>query len=225
MSDIPIVMICYNTLHFIRNFLEQLERFPNPVIIFDNASTYPPLMEYYHKVEKEWGGRLTIHRLAINYGHRVYWDRSDLFPDVYVLSDPDLQLNPEMPLDAVEQLLILSRLHHSQKIGLALDISEPHKLLSNPDYYHSQSILEWESQFWTTRCEHPDYEMYFADIDTTFCLYQKHNHGPNIRVAGTFVAKHLPWYQGYIQDHFDPEELAHWKNNNISSSILPSLMI
>ena len=223
MSDIPIIVICYNTLHFISNFMKQLERFPNPVVLVDNASTYPQLLEYYDKIQQEWGDRLTIHRLDKNYGHWVYMTRSELFPDIYVLSDPDLELNPKMPVDVVTRLLELSRLHHSRKIGLALDISQPELFVTNPNYYMEKNIQEWESQFWSHRCEHTDYELYFADIDTTFCLYHKHNTGPCIRVAGDFMAKHLPWYKDYIKNHIGEEEMMHWKSNNICSTIITTL--
>ena len=38
--------------------------------------------------------------------------------------------------------------------------------------------------------------MYWADIDTTFCLINKNNLGSrDIRVAGNFTARHIPWYK------------------------------
>jgi len=223
MNQIPIYVICYNSLYFIRNFLRQLERFPNPVVILDNASTYPDLLAYYDEVQIQWGDRLTIHRLDQNYGHRVYCIRHDLMPEWYVISDPDLELHPDMPVDAVEQLYHLALQYDTGKIGLAIDISEHDKLIDNPNYTAGKSIVHWEERYWNDRIENNKYEMYYGDIDTTFCLV----HHPSlnlsksrIRVAGTFTCKHLPWYKGYITKHLSPEEISHWKQNNISSSIL-----
>lgn len=37
--------------------------------------------------------------------------------------------------------------------------------------------------------------MYYSDIDTTFCLFnKKYKDGSHIRIAGDFTMKHLPWY-------------------------------
>jgi hypothetical protein len=224
MSAIPIYVICYNSLYFIRNFLKQLERFPNPVVILDNASTYPDLLAYYDEVQIQWGDCLTIHRLHHNYGHTVYHIRHDLMPEWYVISDPDLELHPNMPVDAVEQLYQLALQYNTCKIGLAIDISEPEKFIDNPRYNVGKSIVQWEEQFWYHRIENNDkYKLYHADIDTTFCLVHHPSLNTNksrIRVADTFTCKHLPWYKGYITKHISPEEISYWKQNNISSSIL-----
>jgi dTDP-4-dehydrorhamnose reductase len=44
-----------------------------------------------------------------------------------------------------------------------------------------------------------EYEIYNAEVDTTFCLINKSNYSGNwknhIRIAGNFTAKHLPWYK------------------------------
>jgi hypothetical protein len=60
------------------------------------------------------------------------------------------------------------------------------------------TICEWEKQFWENRIEDAEYELYNADIDTTFCLINKNNilngNDLKIRVAGDFTAKHIPWY-------------------------------
>jgi len=60
------------------------------------------------------------------------------------------------------------------------------------------SIYDWEKRFWKNKIDDPDYELYEADIDTTFCLINKRNlyatAGIQIRVAGDFTAKHIPWY-------------------------------
>ena len=61
------------------------------------------------------------------------------------------------------------------------------------------SIRNWESQFWLNKIENEcEYEIYKADIDTTFCLMNKKNIESeidlHIRVAGDFTEKHIPWY-------------------------------
>jgi hypothetical protein len=68
----------------------------------------------------------------------------------------------------------------------------------------NQTIREWETQFWKKKIDASGdaataaYELYDADIDTTFCLMNKTNimmgYDNKIRVAGDFTAKHIPWY-------------------------------
>ena len=50
-------------------------------------------------------------------------------------------------------------------------------------------------KFWNHKINDSNYELYKADIDTTFCLLNKnYKNEDRIRVAGIFTAKHLPWY-------------------------------
>jgi FkbM family methyltransferase len=51
--------------------------------------------------------------------------------------------------------------------------------------------------FWINKIHDDNYELYNANIDTTFCLIDKDNssnHHYDIRIAGNFTANHLPWY-------------------------------
>ena len=70
------------------------------------------------------------------------------------------------------------------------------KYPENPSAYIGKTIYEHEKQFWINKIEDSSYELYYEDIDTTFCLINK-NHDSNctIRIAGNFTAKHLPWYK------------------------------
>lgn len=123
-------------------------------------------------------------------------DLYHLLPNYFVVTDPDLQLNLNLPRDFLEQLLKLSTLYQTYKIGMALDISEPNLMFNYPDYACGKSIVEHETQFWSTKLENNEYDLYVAEIDTTFALYNKSvpENGPKIRVGGNFTARHLPWY-------------------------------
>jgi FkbM family methyltransferase len=116
-------------------------------------------------------------------------------PNNYVVTDPDLQLNLNLPPDFLDQLLKLSSLYKTYKIGMALDISEADFMYKYGNYAGEKSIVEHESQFWSSKLENTEYELYTAEIDTTFALYNKSvPNGPQIRVGGNFTARHLPWY-------------------------------
>jgi hypothetical protein len=122
----------------------------------------------------------------------------DMLPDKYIITDPDLKLNPNIPSNFIEILASLSDKYKTSKIGFALDITDHDKFYPTTEYLADRSIREWESRFWENKIEDDEYEIYKADIDTTFCLMNKTNIESEIdlqiRVAGDFTAKHIPWY-------------------------------
>ena len=222
---IPFVMIAYNNLTFVRNYVNQLRRFPHRIIIFDNASSYPAMHTYYDELEKELGSKLTIHRFNENGGHNVYQSKLDLLPTHFILSDPDLQLHPDMPLNVDEIFLQLSKQYKVHKVGAALDLSDKEEFIECPNYGNRQTIADFESQYWNHRLSSEPYEIYSGSVDTTFCLVNTEIHpGSGIRVAGNFTAKHLPWYKDYIKNNVPQEEIDHWTRNNKSSSILTTCL-
>jgi len=222
-KHLPVVVIAHNNLHFVKNFIEQLRKYPNPIIIMDNKSNYEPLLEYYKEIQYELGSKLEIRYLNENYGSAVFIRLKHELPRVYILSDPDLKLNPDMPINFGEIMYNLSNKHKAFKVGLALNISDKHKFLTCSNYTGGKSIYDWEIKYWEDRIPDPEYELYRAKTDTTFCLINYNYPEENqIRIAGDFTAKHLPWYKGYLEKSMPSDELKQWKTNNNSSSILIS---
>jgi len=214
-TQIPIIVIGWNNLFFVRRFIDQIRCLPNPIVILDNNSSYEPLLEYYRTLTDR---RFTIHRLPENYGHEVYKKRADLLPNLYVISDPDLELNPMMPSNVVDHLLSISDRYKLRKIGLALDISEPEKFIKGS---YGELFYGIESRYYDNKLGDPDYDLYVAPTDTTFCLVNTANdENRNLRIGGPFIAKHLPWYDGYLAKNVPRDELLVWIRENKSSSIL-----
>jgi hypothetical protein len=221
-SSIPIVVVCWNNYYFVKNFINQLKRFPNSIILLDNNSNYQPLMDYYKEIKSELKDKIEIRMLDQNYGHEVYKKLKDTLPSVYILSDPDLELNPKMPKNFATTFFALSKQYKCYKVGCALNIADKDKFIKCDNYTANKNIYEWETQFWKNPIMNSKYELYNAFIDTTFCLINNNyvNSEYNIRVAGNFTAKHLPWYNNYIKTHMSTDEINNWKKNNKSSSIL-----
>ena len=225
---IPIVVISWNSLTFIKNFINQIKKLPNDIIILDNNSSYPALHKYYDILKNELGDKINIKQLKENYGHEVYLKRRDLLPDIYILSDPDLQLNPKMPLNVSDILYCISNKYNIFKVGLCLDISDHINFEETKNYMApNTTIKKWESQFWKKQIKNDIYELYDADIDTTFSLVNWHYYNENkykgIRIGNNFTAKHLPWYKNYYENNFTKEELYYLKKNNKSSTIIKLL--
>ena len=142
-------------------------------------------------------------------------------PNIYLLSDPDLELNNNIPDNFVEILYNLSNKYKRYKTGLALDISDKDNFINCGNDF---DIYGTQQEFWKINLNDDEYEIYDANVDTTFCLinnnYYRNNNYDGIRVVGNFTAKHLPWYKNYIKDNISSDELNIWKKNNKSSSIL-----
>ena len=222
--NMPIVIINYNSLTLFKNFITQvLKKLPNDIIILDNNSKYEPLLQYYESLQTDYSNKITIHLLNKNYGHTVYITKKKLLPDVYILSDPDLQLNDQMPSNVSDILYNLSIKYKSFKVGLALDLSDSDKFIDNANYFRKKTIKQWEDQFWENPIDDEDYILYKAAVDTTFtivnCNYFKKKHITGIRIAGIFTCKHLPWYKD-TNDKIPEEERNFVRNKNISSTIL-----
>ena len=191
--QIPIYLISYNRLSYLKQLIEWLDHagYSN-IHIIDNNSTYPPLLEYLAQISH------CVHRMDKNYGHLVLWE-SGKFDDVisqhnFVLSDCDIVPVEECPTDVVKQLAkVLSRYPNFTKAGLSLKIDDL------PDCYALKTkVLEWEAPFWMHVLE--DGALYEAAVDTTFAYYRP-GIPPNdskwwrsLRTAPPLAARHLPWY-------------------------------
>ena len=220
-SQIPIVIISWNCLTFIKNLIDQLKNYPNPIIILDNKSSYKPLLDYYKEIKRELKDKLEIRLLKENHGSNVYLKVKGL-PKVFILTDPDIELNENMPLDFAEILLKLSNKYKVYKVGLALDLKDKADFIrcgkeGNPLY-------EYQLRYWKDRIA-SDYELYRAPVDTTFCLinskYKVEGNPtmPAIRIAGDFTARHLPWYKEILRT-MPIDELNMFLEHNKSSTLV-----
>jgi len=186
---IPILIICYNNYLYVKNTLLQLIN--KNVIIVDNCSTDIDTITFLKNTE---------FKVIWNKVNNGPWIREDCnnhiyetLPDKFILTDPDLQFNKNLPINYIDILSDLSNTYKCHKIGFALDISDTDKM-HDIQPFHGRSIKEIESEYWVNKISNDTYELYTAPLDTTFCLINKNNTLPDIRIAGNFTAKHLPWY-------------------------------
>ena len=215
LNDIPVFIISYNRLSFVKQSVDWMITYGlKNIHIIDNNSTYPPLLEYFKTCP------CTVHRMNKNWGHEVLWlcGKFDkiLKKTPYIVSDPDIEPNKNLPKDFLFQMYnILGQYRNVTKVGFALDIS-------SDDI--SESVKNWEKQFWVDRIPNDDLEIYFADIDTTFALYRpgklklkNQQFYTGIRFAGNFMAKHLPWYiKSVTETEEDKYYIAH-ANKKVST--------
>ena len=200
----PLVVICHNNHFYVKNTLVQAERFGLRSLVVDNASSYEETHAFLKTIERG----VEVLRRPDNAGS-VCWKLPPVYealPRRFFLTDPDLQWNPRIPTDFPKILDALCTQYGARKIGFALDLSDNERMFQDADYHHGKTIWDWEARFWVDRLPHASYELYAAEIDTTFHLFDKTNTGAEIRIAGNFTAKHLPWYRDTA---LPPHDLAH----------------
>lgn len=196
---IPIIIINFNQLATLQELVSFfLARKLKNIVIIDNNSSYPPLLDYYESIK----GAVKVESMPDNQGHMVFFENKRLQEKYgrgyYVITDPDILPNPRLPFDFMEIMLKTMDKYHFriQKVGFALEID------TIPDYFPlKEKVLNWEHQYWTTELEK---DVFYADIDTTFALYKpkypsKFNTKltkfyDGIRLAGNFTCKHMGWY-------------------------------
>lgn len=217
--SIPVIIINFNQLHYLKQLISFLQerKFEN-IVIIDNKSDYPPLLEYYQSIDKA----VTVERMSENFGHKVFFDNIELQKKYgkgyFILTDPDIVPNKELPQNFMAEMISKMDIYYNTitKVGFALDIE------TIPDYFPLKSkVIKWEHQFWINKWEE---EVYAALVDTTFALYKpyypiKFNNLPfleGIRMGGNYTAVHGGWYMN--PQNYTEEYLHYMKSVDKSSS-------
>jgi hypothetical protein len=213
-AEIPIFLVCRDKVAALSDLVAWLEDSGyQRLILVDNASTYPPLLEYFDRTPHE------VVRLSENLGpHRSIWETGvvDRYASGqhYVVSDSDVVPDEACPSDALDFFLwVLRRYPKHVKVGFGLKIDD---LPSR--YALAEDVRGWESRWW----HHPLSKLlYDAPIDTTFALYRPDStfeSYPAIRTGAPYIARHYPWYsdtaqrteeEQYYREHCDPV-ICHW---------------
>jgi len=217
-SEIPIYIPCFNNVTYLKGMVEQLMNLGcRNIVVIDNHSTFPPHLQYLQQIESD----VTVIYLNENKGPHYPFNSESayaLLPTYFCITDPDLELNSNLPPDFLIKLMQLTEEFQVGKAGFSLDISDPDRMVQTDfkigkNYY---KIWEWEQRFWQEPLQSKQSYVYKADIDTTFALYNKkyfdrHNPLSAVRVAGNFTCKHLPWYQ---ENRLPAEEEAYYRKSN-----------
>ena len=136
--------------------------------------------------------------------------------DMYILTDPDIEFNKEMPDDWIESLIKISNYFQAEKTGLALLYDAPD--IRTDCICFGKNIYDWESQYWIYKFYYKNFEIYSAALDTSTCLVNKQNkNSGHYRVAGNFLAKHLPWHKNF-EKNIPKDEYDCYLKNNVSSN-------
>lgn len=215
-DSIPIVIINYNRLEDLEIMIKWFQdRGHKKIVIVDNASTYPPLLEFYDRIKND----VTIEFMDENYGHMVFWHRESLRnkygKGFYVVTDSDVIPNSNLPKDYLSKMIqLLEQKKNISKVGFALDLD------NIPSFFkHKEKVVQWERQFWTKQIEK---DVFLAETDTTFAIYHPYFDYKSradflkaIRIAGDFTATHKGWF---IDSDNLTEELKYYYKTSSSSN-------
>ena len=220
MDKIPCFLIARDRFTCLKNMVEYLIQIPElRVVVLDNNSSYPPLLEWYDTNPCE------VERLTANYGNFVLWSSTTAVPDHekpnffekydcvgkrYILSDCDLDLS-SIPKETLVSVLNtgLDRYPWAAKVGLGLRIDD----LPNTEI--GKEAKGWEGNNWKLIDD-----IYIkAAVDTTFCMCsgigEQNDFDKCLRINFPYVARHLTWYYG--PQNLPPEDEM-WYLRNISKS-------
>ena len=214
--DVPIFINARDRLGVMKKLIDWLlDAGYRKLIILDNRSTYPPLLEYYSALEND--SRIKVIRLEKNFGYKAIWLSGILerlkISTPYVYTDPDLLPVEDCPKDFIKRFMkILDSNHELRKVGFGL-------VYDDITFFDSDACKKSEARFYKN--SKVGDEIYHALVDTPFALYPNVRHYSvrfSVRTTGNFMAHHLPWYFDY--DNLPEDEkyyMAHADKSSVTS--------
>ncbi|MCE9613261.1 MAG: hypothetical protein K8T26_03240 [Lentisphaerae bacterium] len=195
-TAIPVVINNFNRHDSLRTLVAWLQRLEGEkaIIILDNASTYPPLLDYYRTLRDV--ANVQVVRLGYN---SCLEGIKDAVAEMgafrrYVVTDADLVPYPNTPSDILRRMdALLERYPQFSQVGASLEIRDI------PDHYPLKAkVQDWESRYWPPEAPAVDAEAYEAWVDTTFGMYRRGvdvaRIEPAMRMARPYTLKHVDWY-------------------------------
>jgi hypothetical protein len=213
---IPVIINNRNFLTWPKAMVERIKEYDGvgEIIIVDNNSTYPPLLEWYAT------NPCRIERLNDNLGMGAPWVSEvvkQLNGAPYVLTDPDMGLE-DTPDDTL--LYLFDKLNSLQldKVGLGLDWQIVEK---KSPYYERLNL--YEKSRWSNSPV-KDGVHTEVQIDTTFALYNvDHYFIGGGSTTFPYVARHYPW-EFSIEEARNNEEFMYYMDNATSASSYKTLI-
>tara|TARA_S200002703_G_scaffold146808_1_gene142149 strand:+ start:10510 stop:11256 length:747 start_codon:yes stop_codon:yes gene_type:complete len=223
MKDIPIYILNKDRLVPPTQLIESLvNRGYYNIVIMDNASTYPELLEWYNQIDNGlYDGSVSVYPTPLESRRDnsvLYWMASlgvnPFYSDTknkwYVYSDSDVVPVDELPCDFIEHMIEMAQTLNFSKLGWSFKIDDI------PDHFKlKELVLQHEGgKFWNNPVDYHingnTIKIYPANLDTTFAVHAPGfpakwaPAGTAARVGFPYQARHMPWY--YDSDNLPPDE-------------------
>lgn len=198
-QKIKVFIVNRNLLSTLKNTIEFLLKEPRvEIVVFDQMSTYPPLLKYYKSIN------IKIVYSNINGGPHSVWGpllKKEFNDAPFIVTDSDC-LYDDVPADWLDKMLEVLNKTTVFKVGFSLDLEDL------PDSEIAKQAVDWETKYWTKKVDLG----WDAHIDTTFALYRPHSgfSYDAIRLDKPYCIKHTPWY---LTKENITEEWKYYLNN------------
>jgi hypothetical protein len=206
-DETPIFIPVFNQPTLLKNTLDQFESIGmnNRIVIYDNASSYEPMIDYLNECSKTYDVVLSNK----NTGPRIFTEDLQvlsLMPEYFIVTDPDLYYNEYLPANFIDEMKDEIKKHHLAKIGFAIEVYDSSE---QEMFQDAEAVLKWEEPYWQevlgkTKSGNKIYDAY---IDTTFslnkrdtCLDSRKIGLPTFRylsarVADDYTCRHIGWWK------------------------------
>lgn len=226
-KSVPIFIPTFNQPSLLKLTLDQLNSYSDgPIIIYDNNSTFDPMVNLLNEVSKD----LMVVTSNKNTGPRIFTEDLQilsLMPDYFIVTDPDLIYNKELPNDYIKEMKSILKQFNLAKVGFALEIENSNQIELFQDI---EKVHKWEKQYWEnviglTKTKDP---VYSAFIDTTYSLNDKNAsiyyrklkkqtfRYPSARIGGKYTCQHLGWWKKDLIPQTKEEQEFYLKNQKWS---------
>jgi glycosyltransferase involved in cell wall biosynthesis len=188
------------------------------IIICDNGSTQPEMIEYLKSIESK-------HKVIYNNKNLIFKGFNPALSlvetDFFIMSDPDIVLKEGIPSNWIELMQNFLKEVNVPKVGVALDLND----IDINAFAPNKKIYDWEKSLYKKEklCKSFPDPYYEVMTDTTLCMYRRDtfdywnvNSKPQIeifdrrniisqnrynnkylknpaRIGGRFVSRHLGW--------------------------------
>jgi hypothetical protein len=205
--SVPLYIPTFNNPTYTLNFINQVAGLNfSKIIIMDNNSTYPPMIKLLNELESKY----EVIRLDENLGPHLILRNPEYYkslPDIFALSDPDVEFPKDLPSDFYDLLIEIGNKHRVGKVGFAIEVPSENEFLElivNLDG-KLRNMHEWEQQFWENEIDRTSSgdPIYLTTLDTQFAIYNKEYFNPEerykaLRIGGNYTSKHLGFYKKSI---------------------------
>jgi hypothetical protein len=197
---IPIFIICKDRVTVLKECIESYKKLGDvDILLIDNGSTYPPMVEYLNAVAEKVYVNLSANGEFVDISDSINAFIDDWFKyndsDYYIVTDPDILLENPGPklIDYYKE--ILDKEQSYLCVGPMLRIDDLPECFG----LKNDMIKAHKFQFWDKESfKHKESRVQPAMIDTTFAMYRKgfrfKRLNLGIRVHEPYMAKHLDWY-------------------------------
>ena len=194
-GSMPVLINNFNRLSPLQEQLQWLLSLPEKlsIIIVDNHSDYPPLLDYYRTLNLP---NVQVVRLGFNsWLHGVSYISKQLKGfEKFIITDCDLHPYPGTPVNLISHLSeLMDKYPHYNHIGLSLEIDD-----LPADSPLTDMVRRNELRFWPPNTPMINNEVMEAHIDSTFAMYRSSSRvrklGPALRTCRPYTLCHIDWY-------------------------------